>query len=1207
MNRTLHPRRTRVPSKRTAAATAAVVGAALLAYAGAAAAQTGVDCAALGDDPMQGTLKTALVAADECGVEVRIENRTWPYSTVYATPEGALHLVSTADPLQQWENDGRYDPTLEEWEGSLTQKHTNWVFLLQHTDAEVPLLESNGATTLDWTGATPVPAYTGTTAVYDELAAGLDLTVDVGVDAADLRFEAADADAWNALASGLSIGESPLVSAEGGSLYFSATKPFIITGSQRTTPFTVRDAQGTVTRAELAVGEGGALTIALPDGAIEDAAFPLTLATQWTHGARSINEWGATTSAAPDLALFRGRGGLAEPYFTAAGETGDAVVGAYCDATFTAACDDAEAAAYWNFQWPLLDRLRTVDGFILGFPVESATFSVDAADPSACVAPDVQLTDPYVPVTTWAASPGTDDLTAAGACENGTAAYDVANLVSSVWLQGSGDRDPVTLAITASAETARFHGGSARLDVYFDVRGYMFSAPTPSPCGPSAPDYTADTTPGYGGFYFSTWLPQVTDTEITWTAKFSDVADGRRTVLTTGPHTAVEGWNTKVSVPDASPLPDGRYEILYDIYVDDRWARNVTCGLIVDTEDPEVLDIEVAPGPHHIGDTTTIDLTLADEYFPDGWNTLTVGCVGGSQCENPQQVEVSDDGTVRFEVRLPKAVNKPRFYISDSAGNEIYSDTVVIPATNALNDYDQDGRQDLLTVRKSDGSLMLHAGRGDGTFKTAVAIGTGWGKMDIAMVGDVTGDGFPDLFARNTITGTAYTYQGNGAGGVGSRVVAGTGWQDIGAFGAGGEVFETEGLDILAVDRSDGNLYYYPFAGDGSGAFASRILVGTGWNGMDNVTGYGDVDNDGFGDLLARDSRTGTYYVYYYREPYGPIEYGRRTALGAALGESTRRYEQIVNAGDLGGDGYNDLLGTDTRTGELVSLSYGEKAALVRPAEVVATGWGGSRLPAGGHDRTYDYNGDGKSDVLVRRASDGNLSLYPGNGSAGFGPIGSWGTELQNLTLIETAGDFNGDGFSDVIGRVGTTGELYLYPGNGQGNYDHSARVRIGTGWNSMSAIATGHDYNGDGRPDLIAREQSTGYLWLYPGNGAGGLGTRTKAGSGWNSMRDITAAGDLDHDGLVDVLAVRDSDNCMYFYGGNGNGTLKTGVQVGCGWAAMDNIAAVGDFNGDGHADWIARRKSDGGIYLYKGDGMGDSSGSVVLSTGWTWANAIV
>jgi hypothetical protein len=1193
------PRRRR--RGRLAAATAAALGATLLAYPGGTATAQTVDCSALGEDPVQGGLKSALSAAHECGVEVRIENRTWPYSTVYATPQGTLHLVSTAAPAQQWENSGHLDPALEEWEGSLTQVRTERTFLLQHTDPDVPLIESHANAVLDWTGATPVPSYTESTAVYDELATGLDLTVDVGIDSADLRFTAADADAWNALTTGLSVGDSPLVSAGNGSLFLSDDDPYILTGPQRTTPFIVRDAQGATTPVDLTVGAGGALAIGVPDGALDNAAYPLTLSTQWAHGANVINEWGSTTSATPDLAVFRGQGGFDERYFEAAGQTGDALVGDYCDATFTSACKDAESASYWNFQWPLLDRFRHADGFTLSFPVESATFTVDAADPNACVAPAVRLTEPYGPVSTWAASPAAIDGPATGACASGIAAYDVAPFVADTWGDGTAYSGPVTLGMTGG-ETARFDGDSARLDVHFDIRGYQIGSLSSESCGPNASnvDYTSDTTPEHGGFTVYTWLPEVLGTEITWTATFNDVDDGGRTVLTTGPHTAAEGANAKVSVPAASPLPDSQYEVGYDLYADGRWVRNVTCGLVVDTEDPEVLDIEVAPGPHHIGDTVAVDLALADEHFPDGWNTLTVGCVGGSQCENPQQVEVSDVGTVRFEVRLPKAVNKPRFYIHDRAGNEIYSDTVVIPASNDLNDYNGDGRQDLFAVRKSDGNLMFSAGLGDGTFKTAVSLGAGWGKMDIAMVGDVTGDGHPDLFARDTATGTAYTYKGNGAGSVGSRVVAGTGWQDIGAFGAGGELFASTGLDVLAVDRSDGNLYYYPFAGDGSGKFVDRILAGSGgWNAMDNLTGIGDSDNDGFGDFLAHDGRTGQYFVYHYLEPDGQIAYGRRTALGASLGESPgRRYDRVVNGGDLNGDGYNDLVGADSRTGELVSFSYGEKAAIVRPGTVAGTGWGGSRLPAATLDGTYDYNGDGTTDFVARNDSDGTSYLYPGTGTGGHGTRVSWGTALKDMTLIATAGDMNGDGFADVLART-SGGTLYLYPGAASGALNTAGRITVGSDWNGMGTIIGGHDHNSDGKTDVIA-VGSDGTLWLYPGTGDGRLGARKSIGSSWTSMKEPTAAGDLDHDGHADMVAVRISDGCLYFYGGKGDGTFKPMVNVGCGWNAMDSITGVGDFNRDGHVDWMARRKSDGSLFLYPGNGVGNHTSSKLVGTGW-------
>jgi hypothetical protein len=110
----------RVPG-RLAAATAAALGATLLTYPGGIASAQEIDCAALGADPVEGTLESALDAAIACEVEVRFENRTWPYSTVYVTPEGQLHLVSTAAPEQRWTNQGVPDPTLMEYDGSLVQ------------------------------------------------------------------------------------------------------------------------------------------------------------------------------------------------------------------------------------------------------------------------------------------------------------------------------------------------------------------------------------------------------------------------------------------------------------------------------------------------------------------------------------------------------------------------------------------------------------------------------------------------------------------------------------------------------------------------------------------------------------------------------------------------------------------------------------------------------------------------------------------------------------------------------------------------------------------------------------------------------------------------------------------------------------------------------------------------------------------------------
>ena len=52
-------------------------------------------------------------------------------------------------------------------------------------------------------------------------------------------------------------------------------------------------------------------------------------------------------------------------------------------------------------------------------------------------------------------------------------------------------------------------------------------------------------------------------------------------------------------------------------------------------------------------------------------------------------------------------------------------------------------------------------------------------------------------------------------------------------------------------------------------------------------------------------------------------------------------------------------------------------------------------------------------------------------------------------------------------------------------------RLRVGTGWSIFNAIVGVGDFDGDQRVDVLARRASDGELFLYPGNGSGGWGTR--------------------------------------------------------------------------------------------------------------------
>lgn len=246
--------------------------------------------------------------------------------------------------------------------------------------------------------------------------------------------------------------------------------------------------------------------------------------------------------------------------------------------------------------------------------------------------------------------------------------------------------------------------------------------------------------------------------------------------------------------------------------------------------------------------------------------------------------------------------------------------------------------------------------------------------------------------------------------------------------------------------------------------------------------------------------------------------------------------------------------------------------------------------------KSGDFNGNGWSDVLGRTTSTGNLYLYPGNGTFVDESARRWlGGGWAGMNAILRVGDLNRDGHEDVIARQSSNGDLWFYPGTGSG---FSTRKKIGSGWNGMREITAIGDKTGDGLPDLLAIQSSTNNMYLYPGRSTVTLGARTLVGSGWGSMGELTGAGDFDRDGRVDLIARRNSDGTLWMFPGRATG-FGSRKQIGTGWNSMRDLVGVGDFDRDGFTDLAAVRSSDGVLFMWTGAGTGFRS-RVQLGTGW-------
>src|SRR5262249_54171062 len=120
--------------------------------------------------------------------------------------------------------------------------------------------------------------------------------------------------------------------------------------------------------------------------------------------------------------------------------------------------------------------------------------------------------------------------------------------------------------------------------------------------------------------------------------------------------------------------------------------------------------------------------------------------------------------------------------------------------------------------------------------------------------------------------------------------------------------------------------------------------------------------------------------------------------------------------------------------------------------------------------RVGDFNGDGNPDVLVEQilfidVTVTSVTVLLGNGDGTFqAPI----SQVLGQTLFDLAvGAFNGDGKLDfATAGFDFTGTVHVFPGNGDGTFG-SPGVFPG-GRSNNFGVATG-DFNGDGRPDLVA------------------------------------------------------------------------------------------------------------------------------------------
>ena len=321
-----------------------------------------------------------------------------------------------------------------------------------------------------------------------------------------------------------------------------------------------------------------------------------------------------------------------------------------------------------------------------------------------------------------------------------------------------------------------------------------------------------------------------------------------------------------------------------------------------------------------------------------------------------------------------------------------------------------------------------------------------------------------------------------------------------------------------------------------------------------------------------------------------------------------------IRPGDFDQDGYEDLVLGPDGSGNWFVLNGSPTGLVSRNPNPWVSGamadWAGCSNGCTNHIWTGDFNGDGKSDILLGPNPDtAAWTVMTSSGSGFYAPStwltwdnGGWFGHAARIRVL----DVDGDGISDILVGPNQGGNWHFLRGTGSSFEVHENYIASGLpNWDGDSTQTRVNlvDVTGDGLPDIVMGPDGAGVWRILINQGASGFSAPVVTPSGygkWSS--DLQSAlirmMDVNGDGKMDVVIGPDDSSGSsrgYFYVmlSRGDGTLDdrgawfTSSSYS-GWSGSGNRIRPVDFNGDGMTDVLIGPDGSGNWYVLQSTGAG-------------------
>jgi streptogramin lyase len=557
------------------------------------------------------------------------------------------------------------------------------------------------------------------------------------------------------------------------------------------------------------------------------------------------------------------------------------------------------------------------------------------------------------------------------------------------------------------------------------------------------------------------------------------------------------------------------------------------------------------------------------------------------------------------------------------------------PYSLVAEDFNNDGRLDIITANYGVSNIAIFLGVGDGSFYLFNTISTGDNSSpSMVTSADLNKDNHSDVVVANSGTGNISVFFGFGNGTFMTQLTYSTGSNAVPYWVVIGDFNNDHSLDLAVANSNINNVGV--LLGDSYGYFGNQTTYSTGFNSDPFSIAVGDFNQDNRLDIAAANFDTSNVAILL-GHPSQDFEKPTTVAtdtdsqVSSATIDSLNRQNQssskIANwpsnnvpillgdyyatflyqtiystgssynpysiaIGDLNNDTYMDIVVTNSVNGSLgILLGHGNGTfapEIIYPLDV-------------GSSPEYvivdDFNHDNRLDVVVTDAKNDNIVLLLGNGNGTFSSQIIYPTGSGSLPSTVTTGNLNNDRYLDLVVANGGTDTVGIFFG-----YDYTVFARqkpreSGDASNPYSE-AVG-DFNNDGYLDIVSALYGTCEVGVLLGYGNGSFTAMMSYGNVTSSYPFWVAVGDFNNDNQLDITVANWGSDSISVVLGYGNGTFAEPILHSTGSGSRPVSVAVGDFNNDSCLDITAANYGGDSLAVFLGYGNGSFRDILILQSG--------